>query len=369
MLRDTAASTTTHRGALLVVDRRQAVPTYCLLPLSAIGMDPTKDKNEAAKEETREEASRREEEQVPVGDLEDADADGESMESSDAMADPAATIYGGNIAAACEATNAVAKTITAEERLERRRTRNRLNARRNREIRRREEKLNEEKEGLRQMNETLRREKRALEQEVQDLREIVRQLTSTPTASHNHSWLSALSASASLPPTLNPLANPLSSQRSLLQLAPTHGLTANPLLGAQSSALHQQLSSQHGGPSGILFPPVALAEQQRLPSLTLNDAIQSSMSLAHFPARPRDAQSLIHAALHRGLDMPTTAARRGDLRPEGPTSNSAVGGVSGVSQDSKDDSVKGSPQTPKKKKARTDIGKRRAKLPPGTKKK
>ena len=343
-------------------------------------MDPTTDKNESAKEKSSEQPVQREEEKVPVGESEDAEEEEDEVEEEDTVsmdeqstdatmaADPAATIYGGNIAAACEATNAVAKTISAEERLERRRTRNRLNARRNREIRRREEKLKEEKEGLRQINESLRRENLALEQEVRDLREIVRQLTSTSTASQaaatsqHPAWLSALSARAGLPSTFNnPLSNPLSSQSGLLQLEPARGLS-NPLLTAQSSILQQRMSSaqQLGGGVGgrLLFPPVALPEQQRLPSLTLNDAIQSSLS--RFPSRPGESQSILQAALQRGLDsLPTSGISSNDmLPPEGPMSSSATsiggGNTSAVSQDSKEESVIGSPTSsssgPKKKK-------------------
>ena len=218
--------------------------------------------------------------------------DSESLTSaSQALPNPAASIYGGNIAAACEATNAVTKTVSAEERLERRRTRNRLNARRNRENKRREEKLKEERDTLQQANDSLRRENAVLQEEVGQLREVIRQLT----AASQPSWLSTV---ASVPPTfnpLNPLHNPLSNLPSFLSPQGAPQSVTNPLL-AQSSIFHRMAASH--GPR-LLFPPVPLAEHQRLPSLSLNDTIQSSLAARYPPGSVSRIQQ---------MQLPTTLA-------------------------------------------------------------
>jgi hypothetical protein len=232
-------------------------------------------KNSAKTDGEREDADSGDEE-IPEG---SDDSDSETLNSS-TTGDPAATIYGGNIAAACEATNAVAKSMTAEERLERRRTRNRLNARRNREIRRREEKLQEDKEALRQDNENLRREKSALENEVRELREVVRQLTSV--ASH-------ATRMPTLPVSVYTPYDSIVRQAGLFQQA---SAAAQGLPSLPSSIFHQ-LSQPS---AATLFHPAMLPPDHTSPhSLNrLSESIQSSLSGMTFQ-HPRDAQALLYA--------------------------------------------------------------------------
>jgi hypothetical protein len=267
-------------------------------------MDSTSPTKNSAKTDSEREDADCGDEEIPEG---SDDSDSETLNSS-VTGDPAATIYGGNIAAACEATNAVAKSMTAEERLERRRTRNRLNARRNREIRRREEKLQEEKEALRRENETLRREKSALENEVRELREVVRQL---PIVASHATRLPTLPVSVYTP------YDSILRQAGLFQQA---SAAAQGLSGLQTSIFHQL--SHPSAP--MLFHPSMLPPDHRSPhSLNrLNESIQSSLSGMIFP-HPRDAQALLYA-MHRQDANPLGGVdRRTPPQPPGRVASTA----------------------------------------------